>query len=80
MLFRSDRFYRADASRTRGTGGSGLGLAICKYLVEAHQGTIEVASEVGAGTTFTMSLPALDPSSAGLPPRRAALPASRPGR
>jgi two-component system sensor histidine kinase BaeS len=56
-----DRFYRADASRTRGTGGSGLGLAICKYLVEAHGGTIEVSSQVGSGTTFTIALPALAP-------------------
>jgi two-component system sensor histidine kinase BaeS len=57
-----DRFYRADASRARGTGGSGLGLAICKYLVDAHGGVIDVASRSGRGTTFTITLPALAPA------------------
>jgi heavy metal sensor kinase len=50
-----ERFYRAD--RSRSTGGNGLGLAISKAVVEAHGGTIEVASEENAGTTFTVRLP-----------------------
>jgi len=49
-----ERFYRAD--RSRSTGGNGLGLAISKAVVEAHGGTIEVASEENAGTTFTVRL------------------------
>jgi two-component system, OmpR family, sensor kinase len=52
-----DRFYRADASRTRSHGGSGLGLAIVKSLTEAHGGTVTCVSSPTAGSTFTVSLP-----------------------
>jgi heavy metal sensor kinase len=50
-----ERFYRADKSRS--TGGNGLGLAITKTVVEAHGGTIEVASKENIGTIFTVRLP-----------------------
>ncbi|MEU4161821.1 HAMP domain-containing sensor histidine kinase [Actinoplanes sp. NPDC026670] len=53
-----DRFWRADESRSRATGGSGLGLAITRKLVEAHGGVIDVRSEVGRGTVFTVRLTA----------------------
>jgi signal transduction histidine kinase len=52
-----ERFYRADRSRTRSTGGAGLGLTIVKELVEAHGGHVRVESQVGAGSTFTFTLP-----------------------
>lgn len=52
-----DRFVRGDASRARSTGGSGLGLAIASAIVEAHHGTIEIASTPGQGTTVTIGLP-----------------------
>lgn len=57
LPFIFDRFYRVDKSRSRISGGSGLGLAIVKAIVEAHRGSIEVASSK-PGTMFTVTLPA----------------------
>lgn len=53
-----DRFWRAEKSRNRSTGGSGLGLAIVLKLAEAQGGTASVASTEGAGSVFTLRLPA----------------------
>ena len=52
-----DRFYRVNSDRSRQTGGSGLGLAIARAIAQAHQGTIEVKSELDVGSTFTVRLP-----------------------
>lgn len=52
-----DRFYRVNSDRSRATGGSGLGLAIAQAIVKTHQGSIQVQSEVGKGSTFTVRLP-----------------------
>jgi heavy metal sensor kinase len=52
-----ERFYRVDKSRSRAEGGSGLGLAICRHIAEAHGGKIEVESQVGVGSTFSVWLP-----------------------
>jgi two-component system sensor histidine kinase BaeS len=56
-----DRFWRADSARGRTTGGSGLGLAIVRQIVTDHGGTIRVASALGVGTTFTITLPVAGP-------------------
>ncbi|MEO6528210.1 MAG: HAMP domain-containing sensor histidine kinase [Gemmatimonadaceae bacterium] len=52
-----EKFYQADNQRSASATGSGLGLAIAKEIVEAHRGTIQCTSTVGAGTTFTLLLP-----------------------
>ncbi|MBE9229254.1 GHKL domain-containing protein [Phormidium sp. LEGE 05292] len=51
-----DRFYRVQADRSRHTGGAGLGLAIVQAIVQAHQGSIHVQSQLGKGSTFTVRL------------------------
>lgn len=55
----TERFYRISVAASRERGGTGLGLAIVKHIVNRHRGTLEVTSEVGKGTTFTVLLPAL---------------------
>lgn len=57
LLF--DRFYRADASRSRGTGGTGLGLAIVKSIVQAHDGTVEAVNLPEGGACFIVAIPSV---------------------
>jgi len=52
-----ERFYRVDKARSREVGGTGLGLAIVKHLLQSMRGTVRVASKVGVGTTFRVTLP-----------------------
>ena len=53
------RFWRAEESRERASGGLGVGLAITKEIMDRHNGTISVESELGKGTTFSLHLPLL---------------------
>ncbi len=55
-----ERFYRVDKARSRAEGGAGLGLAIARHIAEVHGGRIEVASQLGRGSTFSLWLPAID--------------------
>ena len=53
-----DRFYQVDSARAQdGSGGFGLGLSVARWIAEAHHGSIEVRSQPGSGTTFTLHLP-----------------------
>ncbi|WP_337884435.1 two-component system sensor histidine kinase RppB [Fischerella thermalis] len=52
-----DRFYRVNSDRSRRTGGSGLGLAIAQAIAQTHEGSIQVQSQVGKGSTFIVRLP-----------------------
>jgi two-component system phosphate regulon sensor histidine kinase PhoR len=50
-----ERFYRVDKSRSKQTGGTGLGLAIVKHIVALHDAQLNLESEVGKGTTITVT-------------------------
>jgi signal transduction histidine kinase len=56
------RFYQVDQSLTRQRGGCGLGLSIVKFIVEAHDGTVEATSEPGEGSTFRVKIPLAGPT------------------
>ena len=56
-----NRFYQVDQTLSRNTGGCGLGLSIVKFILDAHGGTIEAASQPGKGSTFTVRLPHVGP-------------------
>ncbi len=53
----TERFYRVDRSRSRQTGGTGLGLSIVKHILTRHQSRLEIESEFGKGSTFSVVLP-----------------------
>jgi signal transduction histidine kinase len=52
-----ERFYRVNRARSRESGGTGLGLSIVKHVAENHRGTVEVQSELGEGSAFTVRIP-----------------------
>ncbi len=63
-----ERFYRTDQARSHRSGGTGLGLAIVKHTALAHGGSVEVDSQPGSGSTFTLTLPRADQPAVGAGP------------
>ncbi len=57
----TERFFRVDKSRSRAQGGTGLGLSIVKHILGAHGAMLDIQSAPGAGSTFSFSLPAVEP-------------------
>jgi two-component system, OmpR family, phosphate regulon sensor histidine kinase PhoR len=57
----TERFYRVDTARSRELGGTGLGLAIVKHILNRHRGRLDIASQIGRGSTFTVWLRAAGP-------------------
>ncbi len=55
----SERFYRVDRSRQRGSGGTGLGLAIVKHVLQRHGASLHISSQLGAGSSFRCDFPAI---------------------
>ena len=53
----TERFYRVDRGRSRETGGTGLGLSIVKHILLRHQAKLEISSEIGVGSTFSVLFP-----------------------
>ena len=53
----TERFYRVSTQESRARGGTGLGLAIVKHIISRHRGKLGISSQVGLGTTFTVSIP-----------------------
>jgi two-component system phosphate regulon sensor histidine kinase PhoR len=68
-----ERFYRVDAARSRRQGGTGLGLSIVKHIAAVHSGTVSVQSELGKGSTFTLTLPRASKELASMQDRSSAL-------
>lgn len=54
-----ERFYRGGDALTRSVKGSGLGLTLVEQIVQAHHGSVRVDSQVGRGSTFSITLPAM---------------------
>jgi two-component system sensor histidine kinase SenX3 len=61
-----ERFYRVDPSRSRVTGGTGLGLSLVKHISLSHGGDVDVESQIGTGSTFTITLPRFEPQQPGV--------------